>query len=98
MAEIGDNICAVLKADSKNVYVIGYGTYLGEEIPDKDITGQIATMLRNAKATNPKLEMEDGTIVWGCECWWGDVESAIEMMGGRKVIQVDMEKERQANV
>ena len=91
-------ICAVLKADDKDVYLIGYGSYVGDEIPDNNTVGPMAEILKQAKIKNPKLVMDDGSIVWGCECWWGDVDVANEFMGKRNIVHVDMQKERQANV
>ena len=98
MANIGDNVCAILSADKNNVQVIGYGKYLGDEVPDRHVVGPLPKALHLASAKNPKLQMEDGTIVWGCECWWGDVTSANEFIGDRNIINVDMEKVRLENV
>lgn len=28
-------------------------------------------MLIKAERDNPKIVLDDGAVVWGCECWWG---------------------------
>ena len=94
MANTGDSVCAILSADKNNVHLIGYGKYLGDEIPDRHEIGSLPKALHLASAKNPKLQMNDGSIVWGCECWWGDIDSANEFIGNRNIINVDMEKER----
>jgi len=22
--------------------------------------------------TNPRIRLDDGSVIWGCQCWWGD--------------------------
>lgn len=29
------------------------------------------------ESTNPRILLEDGSRIWGCECWWKTVESKI---------------------
>jgi len=28
---------------------------------------------------NPRIRLEDGSIVWGCECWWTEVEDGMTL-------------------
>lgn len=56
-----------IKGSDKSINVIGYGTLLGEEIPPMNVN----KFLHMAGVTNPKIKLDDGSIVWGCECWWG---------------------------
>lgn len=84
MRKIGDRIGALRNADKGTVYLLGYGTYQGEEVPPDDVMGPIGRLgLYGVK--NPKLVMDDGTVVWGCECWWGSPEKIAEMIGARRV-------------
>lgn len=69
----GDRIGAILSASDRTVFFLGYGTYEGQEVPDED-AGGCGPLLRSAGATNPKLVLDNGTVVWGCECWWGSEE------------------------
>lgn len=70
--KIGDRIMAVRNQDNakKILYIFGSGTYEGEDIPPDEIPGGRDMRIRGF--TNPKLVMDDGTVIWGMECWWGD--------------------------
>ena len=39
---------------------------------------------------NPKIELDDGSVVWGFQCWWGPEEQYEEMVAGREVVQVQV--------
>jgi hypothetical protein len=68
MTAVGSRIGAFLDADKDGVKWLGWGKYVGDEVPPKTIGGF------NTGRSNPKLEMDNGDVVWGCECWWGDAE------------------------
>jgi hypothetical protein len=38
---------------------------------------------------NPRIDLDDGTVVWGCECWWSAEERFDEFVGDREVVTVD---------
>lgn len=92
MRKLGDRVGAILRADSETISLIGYGRYVGHEIPPEHIGGF------NLGLPNPKLEMDDGTIVWGCECWWGSEAAIMGSIGNRRIIHVDMNEVRNANL
>lgn len=98
MRNVGERICAVLKADKENVHLIGYGIYAGDYVPGEEAVGVMANALKNAKIKNPKLVMDDGTVVWGCECWWGNAGMAERMILDRNVVKVDMKDVRKEYV
>lgn len=89
MAKEGDRIGAMQKATDDEVYLFGYGTY-SEEIPPADPKGQrgMVDFTHHAGVTNPKLTLDDGTVVWGCECWWGLEDGVKDFIGDRKIIKV----------
>lgn len=98
MAQIGARVGAILSADDKNVYLLGYGVYEADEIPSADAVG-MGKMLREAKIPNPKIKLDNGKVVWGCECWWGpeemiktQVEASKE--SGRVVVETDIDEVR----
>ena len=37
---------------------------------------------------NPKVELDNGKIVWGQECWWCPEEQADKFVGARRVEEV----------
>ena len=80
MTKPGDRVGAILSGtggDNPTVQFLGYGTYVGDEVPDADAAGWVAEALREAGATNPKSVLDNGDVVWGCECWFGE-ESAFD--------------------
>lgn len=60
-------------ADEKEVLFLGLGVYVGDEIPGPE-AGGLAAWAHKAGEVNPKLVLDDGTVVWGGECWWGPEE------------------------
>ena len=83
---IGSRIGAVLKADESTVTLLGYGIYVGNEIPPDGF-------LHDAGITNPKLKLDNGRVAWGHQCWWGDEQTVIEMIGGRSVEYVNYDEQ-----
>lgn len=89
MPAIGDRIGAVLSAKDGIVKLFGYGVYAGDEVPPRD-GGWMAEALHDVGATNPKLVLDDGQIVWGCQCWWGREAATKERFAGYQVEHVNM--------
>ena len=75
---IGDRIGAILSQDEV-VNLLGYGVYLGDEVPPPEVGGF------NIGLPNPKLQLDNGDIVWGCECWWGDEKSVKKSIEGATI-------------
>lgn len=84
---IGDRIGAIQSANEDTVTLYGYGTYQGEEVPPKDID----EFLNEVGFKNPKLLLDNGNVVWGCQCWWGSEGRTKIAIAGRKVIEVSTE-------
>lgn len=98
MTTAGERVGAVLSKDDKAIYFIGYGTYAGDEVPDENAVGAGPT-LRRFEMANPKIVLDDGTVVWGCECYWGEEEGLKGYLAkmeseGLRIEQVDMAKVR----
>ncbi len=96
MAELekGTRVGAVMSADQKTVKFFGWGTYQGREVPGPEVAGFMGDAMREHKLTNPKITLDDGKVVWGCECWWGDEEKVNKMIEGRKLEHVDIDAAR----
>lgn len=83
MNKIGDRVIAIRDSDENEVNIYGYGKYLGEKECPK-----LGGLL------NPCIELENGKIVWGCECWWGNADRIEkEIINGRKVNTVEVVKD-----
>jgi hypothetical protein len=85
--EKGTRVGAVQSADATTVKLYGYGIYEGDEIPPKEID----EILAEIGIPNPKITLDNGNVVWGCQCWWGSEERVKKMIGDRKVEIVDVE-------
>lgn len=93
MKKIGDRVGAVQSADTGNFYLFGYGVYEGDFIP-VEAAGQLAEMLREVGTENPRIRLDSGKVVYGCECWWGREESVRQNIGDRTVHLVDIDEAR----
>lgn len=73
---VGHRIGAILEADEteRMIRLIGFGRYDGDFIPPKHIGGF------NLGWPNPRLTLDNGWVVWGCECWWGPKDQITKML------------------
>jgi len=94
MSKIGSRVGAILGADNSIVEFLGYGVYEGDFIPVESV-GFMADTMRKNGLTNPRIKLDSGKIVYGCECWWGD-ETAVQkrLAGYEKVVNVDIDNVR----
>lgn len=51
----------------------------------------IEQMKSTSMLTNPCIQLDDGRIVWGFQCWWGNEERVKEEIGGRRLVIVDLD-------
>ena len=82
-----------MDADDRQVRVFGYGEYAGDEIPPEGVSLDL-DILAEVKCPNPKIVLDSGQVVWGCECWWGPEAKAAAWIGKRAMVNVDIEAER----
>lgn len=73
MRQIGDRVVAIKSATKDKALIYGKGIYVGDFIPE-EAAGWMAEMMREIKQKNPKIILDDGNVVYGCECWWGPEE------------------------
>lgn len=38
--------------------------------------------------TNPRIRLDDGTVAWGIECWWGEEAGLKAQIEGKTIINV----------
>lgn len=87
---IKQRVGAIYKSDQDKVWLFGYGVYEGNEIPPPDPEGKRGMMqiIHEAKMPNPKILLDSGQFVWGCECWWAPELEVRKRIGDREVIMV----------
>lgn len=83
MAKIGDRVGAIQESNDTEIYLYGYGAYTGMTIPPENVGGF------NMGVPNPTIKLDNGNLVYGCECWWGPEEKIIAATRGRKIINVE---------
>ncbi len=93
--EIGTRIGTISHNEGDTFYIFGYGTYVGDEVPET-AGGWVADGLREAGVPNPKLVLDNGKVVWGCECWWGPEEQIRKKLEKFTVVEVDIEEARKS--
>ena len=95
MREIGQRVGCILGAREGILEFLGYGVYEGDHVPTEAV-GFMADMLCKAKMTNPRIRLDNGKVVYGCECWWGGEESVKARLEGYKessyrIVEVDID-------
>ncbi len=103
-APVGARVGAILKADNTEVHLLGFGIYDGEHEPPFGPMGapkaEYDAWLEEAKAAghvaqdyawkNPRITLDDGRVVWGCQCWWGPEEAIRKHIEGLRVIRASV--------
>lgn len=92
--EKGCRVGAVMGGGNGIVMVFGFGEYVGDEIPTENAKGY-AKFLRSGGLRNPKIVLDDGKIVWGSECWWGEEEEMKKLLKKYETVEyVDIDMMR----
>lgn len=98
--KIGDRVGAFASITPDGVaHFFGYGTYQGDEIPSPDVVfagmkmSEILEEIPDFK--NPQILLDNGDIVWGCECWWEPEEKTKQRLNAcKEVIHISVDKYR----
>lgn len=81
---------AILGANQDAVEFLGYGEYVGDEVPPPEINP-----LLNVGSPNPKIVLDNGDVVWGCECWWGPEEEIKDSIKDKTIVNITIGQARQ---
>jgi hypothetical protein len=85
MSKIGDRVGAILGSKGKIVEFIGYGIYEGNFLVGPEAAGELAKMCQAIGHENPRILLDSGERVWGCECWWGSESEVKKRLSGYEV-------------
>ena len=97
---VGARVGALLSANNTEVHLLGFGVYDGEQEPPFGPMGapkeDYEAVLKEMKDAgqvpadyiwkNPRITLDNGRVVWGCQCWWGPEESIRRRIEGLKII------------
>lgn len=96
MIQIGDRVGAIMSVEDGIVKLFGYGVYAGKFIPPLN-TGGLGPLMHEMKASNPRIDLDNGKQVYGCECWWGPEDKIKETYKDLQIIEIDIDLEREKN-
>lgn len=84
MKKKGQRVGALIGAKDGVVEFLGYGTYEGDFPLPKEAVGF------NFGQENPRIKLDNGDVVYGCECWWGEEKTFKEKYidTAKKIIDV----------
>ena len=84
---IGIRVGIFHSCTEQTLLLFGYGVYEADEVPPEGILGQAGPMHLVGLPT-PKLRLDDGTIIWGCEAWWApEAEVKALFEAGRNIVR-----------
>lgn len=76
------------------------GDFIFEDVTSADPLTDEERLDHNTKVgiegpfSNPRIRLDDGRIVWGCECWWGAVEIVEKRLGDRVRVPANIDLAR----
>jgi len=93
--KVGDRVGAFLSVEGIEVHLIGFGTYEGVELPPKGLSA-FTDMVNEQGHKTPKIKLDSGGFIWGCECWWGLEKEVKQFMKHERmrIVPADIRKER----
>lgn len=65
MTKPGTRVIAIRNGEAGVIYYYGEGVYTGDFPKEDSLFPEIP---------NPRIDLDSGKVVWGCECWWGPAE------------------------
>ena len=83
----GERVGALLSYHDGKAELLGYGVYTGwsDGSPEDGCIYKIG----------PKIVLDNGDVVYGCECWWDDEKTVKEMVAkATEVINVSIVDQR----
>lgn len=84
---------AILSDDRKTVKLLGFGVYEGDFVPHEGAPGWMTKLAREAGRTNPRIRLDSGRVVYGCQCYWATEAHIQKRLEGCAVEHVVLEDE-----
>ena len=81
---------AIMSSTADEVNFFGYGNYVGDEVPPKG-RGEFSDALHENGIPNPRIVLDEGGEVWGCECWWGPEDLIAKRIENKKINLIKIE-------
>lgn len=81
-------VFAILNSTDTTIFLLGFGLYVGDEVPPPEVTFA-GTPVR---CPNPKIVLDNGQVVWGCQCWFGDESRWPKFSKGKIVMYTTLQR------
>ena len=92
--KVGTRVGAILEVNECDVKFLGFGQYVGDFIPEEAV-GFLATFFKETHKPCPRIKLDSGKTVYGCECWWEEEERVKKILSSYdRVENVDIDKIR----
>lgn len=92
--KVGDRVGAICSGKGDTIKIYGFGTFEGNHIPEEAV-GPFAEAMRELKVENPRIRLDSGEVVYGCECWWGPENAIREKLEAYKtILEVSIDEDR----
>lgn len=88
--KVGERVMALLSVGGSKAKVLGVGVYSGNEVPP----AEVSKLMHEFNLKNPKITLDNGDVVWGCECWWGPEDAVKKRIEGLEVEEVSIKDYR----
>lgn len=85
---IGQRVGAISHSDADRIFLFGFGVYEGGHVPPGDVGGF------NMGLPTPRIRLDSGQVVWGCECRWGPEDQIRQHLEGKIVVERDIDEAR----
>lgn len=93
ITSVGARVLAVVSIENNVAKVLGEGVFVGDEVPSA-VEFPHLKMFSDNNIANPRINLDSGGVVWGCECWWGDIESMKRRLSSCEVVSVTAKEMR----
>jgi hypothetical protein len=75
-----------MDSNNETIRLFGFGVYDGDFIPAEDVR----FLGMGVPFENPRITLDSGDVVWGCECWWGKESDFERLQHGRAIEHVSI--------
>lgn len=89
---VGARVGAIVAASVEEVQLLGYGVYEGDFVPDKDARGGMVRSAHRIGIQTPRIRLDSGAVVYGCQCHWGPQQEIKDFIGDRTVVLTTLEE------
>lgn len=67
------------------------------DISDEDLKKHVDGFNESPMVKNPRIKLDNGSVAWGRECWWGDIAGCKKQYEGMTFVNVKIERDEQGH-